>query len=119
MATPKPTNIVYHNQSHVLEITFDESSTFKMSAEYLRVHSPSAEVQGHGPGQAVLQLKKEGVKIESIEPVGNYAVVLRYSDDHDTGIYSWDTLYDLGTHQEAYWADYLKRLEDAGHTRNA
>ena len=87
-----------------------------MSAEYLRVHSPSAEVQGHSPDQAVLQIGKENVKIEAIEPVGNYAVLLRFSDDHDTGIYAWDTLYDLGENQDYNWKNYITRLRDAGHT---
>lgn len=117
MATPKPTNITYHQQSRILEVSFDEGSNFEMGAEFLRVHSPSAEVQGHGPGQAVLQTGKENVKIEAIEPVGNYAILLRFSDDHDTGIFSWDTLYDLGANQTAFWADYLKRLKEAGHER--
>ena len=117
MADPKPTDITYHQHARTLEVAFDEGSTFAMGAEYLRVHSPSAEVQGHGPGQAVLQTGKENVKIESIEPVGNYAVQLKFSDDHDTGIYAWDTLYDLGKHQDKFWADYLNRLKDAGHER--
>ncbi len=117
MNTPKPSNITYHQKSRILEIAFDEGSTFEMGAEFLRVHSPSAEVQGHGPGQSVLQLDKENVSIEAIEPVGNYAVILRFSDDHDTGIYSWDTLYDLGSNHDDFWQDYLARLEAAGHTR--
>lgn len=117
MPTPKPSNITYHQKSRILEISFDEGSSFSMSAEYLRVHSPSAEVQGHTPDQAVLQVGKENVRIEAIEPVGNYAVLLRFSDDHDTGIYAWDTLYDLGKHQDSYWKDYLKRLREAGHER--
>lgn len=117
MATPKPTAITYHQQSRILEIGFDEGSTFNLSAEYLRVYSPSAEVQGHSPEQAVLQVGKEKVKIEAIEPVGNYAVLLRFSDDHDTGIYAWDTLYELGKNQAQYWQDYLERLSAAGHQR--
>ena len=117
MAVPKPSNITYHQKSRMLEIGFDEGSTFEMSAEYLRVHSPSAEVQGHSPDQAVLQTGKENVKIEAIEPVGNYAILLRFSDDHDTGIYAWDTLYELGKKQENYWIDYLDRLRAAGHAR--
>jgi len=115
MAAPKPRNITYHQKSRMLEIGFDEGSTFEMSAEYLRVHSPSAEVQGHSPDQAVLQTGKENVTIENIEPVGNYAVLLRFSDDHDTGIYAWDTLYDLGKNQQQYWENYITRLHDAGH----
>lgn len=117
MSAPKPTDITYHQQSRILEIAFNEGSTFEMGAEYLRVHSPSAEVQGHGPGQAVLQTGKEGVKIEAIEPVGNYAILIRFSDDHDTGIFAWDTLYDLGENQTTFWADYLDRLKEAGHER--
>ncbi len=115
----KPTNITYHQNSRQLEISFDDDNTYTMSAEFLRVHSPSAEVQGHGPGQEVLQLNKEQVAIEAIEPVGNYAVLLRFSDQHDTGIFSWETLYDLGSKQTEYWADYLSRLEQAGHARQA
>ncbi len=117
MSAAKPTNITYHQQSRMLEVTFDEGSTFEMSAEFLRVHSPSAEVQGHGPGQAVLQTGKEAVSIEAIEPIGNYAVQIRFSDDHDTGIYAWDTLYELGKNQDTFWADYLDRLKQAGHER--
>ena len=117
MAAPKPSNITYHQKSRMLEIDFDEGSTFKMSAEYLRVHSPSAEVQGHSPDQAILQTGKENVKIEKIEPVGNYAILLRFSDDHDTGIYAWDTLYDLGKNQQKYWKEYSMRLREAGHER--
>lgn len=119
MSTPKPTDIIYHQKSRIFEVTFDEGSTYKISAEFLRVHSPSAEVQGHGPSQAVLQLDKENVSIESIEPVGNYAVQFRFSDDHNTGIYSWDTLYDMGQKQDEYWANYLERLKEAGHERKA
>ena len=117
MAAPKPSNITYHQKSRILEISFDEGSIFNLSAEYLRVYSPSAEVQGHSPDQAVLQTGKENVKIEAIEPVGNYAVLLRFSDDHDTGIYAWDTLYDLGKNQENHWEDYLNRLRAAGQER--
>lgn len=117
MATPKPSNITYHQKSRMLEISFDEGSTYEMSAEYLRVHSPSAEVQGHSPDQAILQIGKENVKIEAIEPVGNYAILLRFSDDHDTGIYAWDTLYELGKNQDNYWKDYLQRLRAAGQER--
>jgi DUF971 family protein len=117
MTAPKPNNITYHQKSRLLEISFDEGSNFKMSAEYLRVHSPSAEVQGHSLDQAVLQTGKENVKIEAIEPVGNYAVILRFSDDHDTGIYAWDTLYELGKNQQNNWKDYLARLRAAGHER--
>lgn len=113
----KPTDIKLHQKSRMLEISFEDGKTFKMSCEYLRVYSPSAEVRGHGHGQEVLQLGKEGVNIEKIEPVGNYAVALHYDDGHNSGIYSWETLYDLGENQAKYWADYLEQLEKAGHKR--
>ncbi|MBS37489.1 MAG: 1-(5-phosphoribosyl)-5-((5-phosphoribosylamino)methylideneamino)imidazole-4-carboxamide isomerase [Thiotrichales bacterium] len=114
---PTPTDIKLHQQSRVLEISFDDGSVFNLTCEYLRVFSPSAEVRGHGPGQAVLQLGKEDVNISTIEPVGRYAVRLGFDDGHDTGLYSWEVLYDLGLNYEAYWADYLQRLRDAGHVR--
>ena len=106
-----------HQKSRLLEVSFDNGETFQLSCEYLRVYSPSAEVQGHGPGQQVLQYGKEAVNIIGIEPVGNYAVVLRFSDGHDTGIYSWDLLYELGTNQEQYWQSYLDRLQEVGYQR--
>jgi DUF971 family protein len=115
--TPKPTEIKLHQASHLLEISFDDGSTFKLPTEYLRVYSPSAEVQGHGPGQEVLQIGKQDVNIEKIEQVGNYAIQLYFDDNHDTGIYSWQTLYELGQNQEKYWQDYLDRLKAAGHER--
>jgi DUF971 family protein len=102
-----------------MEITFDDGSRFDLPCEYLRVYSPSAEVRGHGPGQEVLQVGKEKVNVEQIEPVGTYAVVFRFDDGHDTGIYSWETLYDLGVNKKEYWQMYLKRLQDAGHQREA
>ncbi len=117
MSAPKPTNIIYHQQSKSLEVAFDGGVSYSMSAEYLRVNSPSAEVQGHSPSQALLQLGKEDVGIEAIEPVGNYAVSLRFSDGHQTGIFSWEILHNLGTNQELLWDDYLNRLSEAGHTR--
>lgn len=113
----KPTDIKLHQKSRMLELTFDDASHFTLPCEYLRVYSPSAEVRGHGPGQEVLQRGKEGVNIDAIEPVGTYAVVLRFDDGHDTGIYSWDTLYELGANKVRNWAEYLQRLEDAGHVR--
>lgn len=118
-SNPKPVNIVLHQQSRALEIEFDDGSRFSMSCEYLRVHSPSAEVQGHGPGQEVLQVGKENVNITQIEPVGTYAVCLHFDDGHDTGIYSWETLYRLGADEERNWKRYLERLEAAGHTRKS
>ncbi|MEN8261139.1 MAG: DUF971 domain-containing protein [Pseudomonadota bacterium] len=117
MSKAHPIEITLHQTSRILEISFDDGQTFSLPCEYLRVHSPSAEVKGHGPGQEVLQVGKEDVSIVSIRPVGNYGIAPTFSDGHDTGIYTWDFLYDLGEHQEMYWADYLKRLEAAGHKR--
>ena len=113
----RPTEIKLHKQSHLLEISFDNGNNFQLGCEFLRVYSPSAEVQGHGPGQQVLQYGKERVNIWAIEPVGNYAVVLKFDDGHDTGIYSWDLLYELGINQEKYWQSYLDRLKEAGYQR--
>jgi DUF971 family protein len=101
----------------VLDLAFADGQRFELSAEYLRVYSPSAEVRGHGPGQEVLQLGKEAVGIDAIEPVGNYAVLLRFDDGHDTGIYSWEELYWLGSHRDELWSRYLARLSEAGHER--
>ncbi len=117
MANPIPTEINLHRQSRVLEITFDDGAQFNLPCEYLRVFSPSAEVQGHGPGQRVLQIGKEDVNIDRIEPVGNYAVCLHFDDEHDTGIYAWDTLYRLGAEHEKNWKAYLDELKAAGYTR--
>ena len=116
--TPKPTEIHLHQQSRVLDVTFDDGRMFSLSCEYLRVFSPSAEVRGHGPGQEVLQVGKREVNVNAIEPVGVYAVKLVFSDGHDTGIYSWDYLYDLGMKQDANWKTYLARLEQAGKSRD-
>ena len=117
--TPNPTEISLHRKSRVLEVAFDDGSRFHLPCEYLRVCSPSAEVRGHGPGQETLQVGKESVNIVEVEPVGNYAVCLRFDDGHDTGIYSWETLYDLGRNYEPYWEAYLHALKDAGHERKA
>ena len=117
--TAKPTDIKLHQKSRVVEITFDDNCHFELPCEYLRVFSPSAEVRGHGPGQEVLQVGKETVNIEAIEPVGTYAVVFKFDDGHDTGIYSWDTLYDLGENKSTYWKEYIRRLADAGYQRKA
>jgi len=114
---PVPTELNLHRQSRVLEMSFDDGAHFTLPCEYLRVFSPSAEVRGHGPGQEVLQLGKEDVGIANISPVGNYAVVLHFDDGHNTGIYSWDLLYDLGKNHDRYWGDYLARLKEAGHKR--
>lgn len=115
----KPTDIKLHQKSRVVEVTFDDDCHFELPCEYLRVYSPSAEVRGHGPGQEVLQVGKETVNIEAIEPVGTYAVVFKFDDGHDTGIYSWETLYDLGKNKAKYWKEYIQRLADAGHRRKS
>ena len=115
----RPTDIILHQQSHLLEIAFDDGKRFKLSCEFLRVHSPSAEVRGHGTGQEVLQTGKKGVTIQAVEPVGNYAVKLVFSDGHATGLYSWDYLYSLGVDHDALWKTYLERLEKAGASREA
>jgi len=117
--TAIPTLIKLHSQSRQLEIGYDDGSHFELPCEYLRVFSPSAEVQGHGPGQEVLQVGKENVNITAIEPVGQYAVKLVFDDGHDSGLYSWQVLYRLGVDFERNWQAYLQRLELAGHTRNA
>ena len=113
----QPTEIKLHQKSRLLEISFADGNTFQLACEFLRVYSPSAEVRGHGPGQEVLQAGKKIVEITHIEPVGNYAIQLTFSDGHATGIYSWDLLYDYGLHQEEMWLHYLKRLEQAGASR--
>jgi DUF971 family protein len=115
--TPVPTEIKLHQASRRLEISFSDGHTFQLSCEFLRVHSPSAEVRGHGPGQEVLQIGKRDVQITAIEPVGTYAVKLVFSDGHDTGLYTWEYLYELGRDYDALWGRYLKRLEDAGASR--
>jgi DUF971 family protein len=118
MASPRPTEITLHQQSRVLDIGFDDGRKFALPLEYLRVHSPSAEVRGHGPGQEVLQTGKRDVGVNAIEPVGVYAVKLVFSDGHDTGIYSWDYLYELGAKQASNWKAYLIRLQQAGKSRD-
>jgi DUF971 family protein len=114
-----PTEIKLHQVSRLLEISFDDGSVFKLPYEYLRVYTPSAEAVGHAPGQEVLQVGKEDVTIEEIKPIGNYGITPVYSDGHSTGIYTWDLLYKLGAEYPALWADYLQRLEAAGHQRKA
>jgi DUF971 family protein len=116
--TPRPTEIKLHQKSRLLEIAFDDGKRFTLPCEYLRVFSPSAEVRGHGPGQEVLQVGKRDVEIKDIEPVGSYAVKLVFSDGHDTGLYSWEYLYELGEKQESSWKSYLARLEAAGASRD-
>ncbi|MDH3979936.1 MAG: DUF971 domain-containing protein [Gammaproteobacteria bacterium] len=115
--TPKPVEISLHQKSHVMKIAFEDGENFALSYEYLRVHSPSAEVQGHGPGQGTLQLAKENVVITGVEPVGSYAIQPTFDDGHDTGIYSWETLYDLGKNHDRYWQEYLDKLAAAGYER--
>lgn len=115
--SPIPTEIKLHKSSKILEISFDDGAHFELPFEYLRVYSPSAEVRGHGPGQEVLQVGKKFVDIERIEPVGQYAVVLEFSDKHNSGIYSWDYLYSLGVNYESNWNLYLQRMAAAGASR--
>ncbi|MBI1195366.1 MAG: DUF971 domain-containing protein [Gammaproteobacteria bacterium] len=117
MATP--TDIRLRKASKRLEIVFDDGAQFEFTCEFLRVHSPSAEVRGHGAGQEVLQAGKADVNIVEIEPVGNYAVRLVFDDGHQTGLYSWDLLYRYGQNQEAMWQRYLKALDAAGASREA
>ena len=114
---PRPISINLKTKSRLLNIDFDDDSSFELSCELLRVYSPSAEVRGHGPGQEILQLGKENVSINEVEAVGNYAVKLVFDDGHDSGIYTWDFLYDLGAKQDDYWKSYLHALAHAGHER--
>lgn len=115
--TPAPQSITLHGASRVLEIGFSDGSLFRIPFELMRIYSPSAEVQGHGPGQEVLQVGKKDVEITAIEPVGTYAINLTFSDGHDSGIYSWTYLYDLGVNQAGLWEDYLQRMKAAGASR--
>ena len=115
--TPVPTEIKLHQLSRKLEIAFNNGTRFELPYEFLRVYSPSAEVRGHGPGQEVLQVGKKDIGIKGIEPVGSYAVTLTFSDGHDTGIYSWDYLYELGANYVALWGRYVSRMEAAGASR--
>jgi DUF971 family protein len=115
--SPSPSNIVLHTVSRVLEIAFDDGASFRLPFEFLRVYSPSAEVRGHGPGQEVLQVGKRDVMISDLRSVGHYAIQPVFSDGHDSGIYAWDYLYELGTNQQQLWNDYLERLDVAGASR--
>ncbi len=117
--SPRPIDIKLHQSSRLLEIKFDNGTECMLSCEFLRVYSPSAEVRGHGVGQEVLQVGKEDVNITAIQPVGNYAVKLVFSDDHDTGLYSWDYLYALARDYESLWLEYLGKLSVAGVKRKA
>lgn len=116
--TPIPTDIRLHQKSRLLELAYETGETFSLSFEYLRVYTPSAEARGHGPGQEVLQTGKRNIDIERIEPVGNYAVRFIFSDGHDSGLYSWDLLYNLGKHQAELWQEYLDQIEKAGLSRD-
>ena len=115
--TLHPLTISLHKKSRVLEIVYNDGENFKLPCEYLRVFSPSADVKGHGPGQEVLQLGKEDVNIKEVEPVGNYAVRLIFDDGHETGLYTWNYLYELGQNQKSNWIDYLHTLNKSGHKR--
>lgn len=117
MAKLIPTDINLNRRLRLLTVTFNSGESFEMSCEYLRVHSPSAEVQGHAPGQGVLQIGKQDVNINAIEQVGNYAIKPIFDDGHESGIYSWDTLYKLGKHQKDNWDKYLAALSQSGHQR--
>lgn len=116
---PTPTALTVHSQSRILEVAFSDGAEFKIPFELMRVYSPSAEVQGHGPGQEVLQTGKRDVNLVELEPVGNYAVKPVFTDGHESGIFSWDYLYFLGAEQDRLWADYERRLEAAGAQRDA
>lgn len=117
--TPSPESITLHGQSRVLEVGFSDGSNFRIPFELMRIYSPSAEVQGHGPGQEILQTGKREVDIVSLAPIGNYAVQPTFSDGHDSGIFSWDYLYFLGSQQGELWQDYQRRLKEAGMDRDA
>ena len=117
--TPLPTEIKLHQASKVMEIAFSDGASFSLPFEYLRVYSPSAEVRGHGAGQETLQVGKKEIGLSKIEPVGNYAVQIHFSDGHNTGIYSWDYLNKLGEKQDQWWQSYLERLQQAGASREA
>ena len=117
-AQAAPTAITVHQASRVLEVAFDDGARFRIPFELMRVYSPSAEVQGHGPGQEVLQTGKRGVGITDIQPVGHYGVQPRFSDGHDTGIFSWAYLYRLGRDEAALWRQYEERLAAAGRSRD-
>ncbi|WP_310389613.1 DUF971 domain-containing protein [Roseateles sp.] len=116
--TPTPTDITVHQQSRVLEVAFSDGARFRIPFELMRVYSPSAEVKGHGPGQETLQTGKREVRITALEPVGHYAVQPQFSDGHNTGLYSWDYLYELGANEARLWQDYEARLAAAGADRD-
>ncbi len=117
-ATPTPTDITVHQQSRVLEVAFSDGARFRIPFELMRVYSPSAEVKGHGAGQEILQTGKRNVLITALEPIGHYAVRPQFSDGHDSGLFSWDYLYDLGAREQVLWQDYEARLTAAGASRD-
>jgi DUF971 family protein len=119
ISTPTPTAITLHQASRMLEIAFDDGASFSIPFELMRVYSPSAEVRGHGPGQEVLQTGKRLVEVQALEPVGHYGLQPTFSDGHDSGIFSWDLLYDLGLRRDELWRDYERRLAEAGVDRDA
>jgi DUF971 family protein len=112
-----PTEITLHQQTRQLEIAFEDGARYRFPFEFLRVYSPSAEVRGHGPGQEVLQVGKQDVNLIEVAPVGSYALKLTFDDEHDSGLYTWDYLYELGKNQDARWRDYLRQMEEAGESR--
>ena len=113
-----PINVVVHQKSRVLELSYEGGKIFRLPFEYLRVSSPSAEVRGHGPGQETLQTGKRDILIVEFEPVGHYAIKPTFSDGHDSGLYSWDYLFSLGENQEKFWNEYLEKLNVAGIDRD-
>ncbi|WP_191602164.1 gamma-butyrobetaine hydroxylase-like domain-containing protein [Marinomonas algicola] len=117
MAALLPTKIHYHKQSKELEVGFNNGEVYRLSAEYLRIHSPSAEVRGHGQQIPILQYGKKAVGILNVEGAGNYALKISFDDGHDTGLYSWDYLFNIGKNQEELWQIYLQRLDEAGKSR--
>lgn len=117
MDAPIPSRVHYHRKARELELGYASGDTFQLPIELLRVYSPSAEVRGHGGDTAVLQVGKKFVGLQNITQAGNYALKLHFDDGHDSGLFTWNYLYDLGTHQDAYWRDYLQRLEEAGASR--
>ncbi|KXB29683.1 1-(5-phosphoribosyl)-5-((5-phosphoribosylamino)methylideneamino)imidazole-4-carboxamide isomerase [Dechloromonas denitrificans] len=116
--TPIPSEIKLHQKSRMLEISYESGESFKLDFEYLRVYTPSAEARGHGPGQETLQTGKRNVEIERVEPVGTYALRFVFSDGHDSGLYSWDLLYNLGAHHDELWQAYLEQIEGQGLSRD-
>lgn len=117
MSAPIPTRVHYHKKARELELTYEGGESYRLSVEYLRVYSPSAEVRGHGKDTAVLQVGKKDVGLKNITQTGRYALKLHFDDGHDSGLYSWDYLYDLARNRDANWADYLRRLDEAGASR--